>query len=73
MATVALARHAWVAAGSSVASPPHFIEASAAYGDRSKPINILKRNLQEECHDSAPVKKLPKKDAAIGLDSHRSW
>ena len=37
--------------------------------DRYKPINILKRSLEEECHDSAPVKKLPKKDAAIDLDS----
>ena len=35
--------------------------------DRSKPVNILKRSLEEECHDR--VKKLPKKDAAIDLDS----
>ena len=33
--------------------------------NRSKPVNILKRSLEEECHDSAPVKKVPKKDAAI--------
>ena len=34
-----------------------------------KPVNILKQSLEEECHDSAPVKKVPKKDATIDLDS----
>jgi len=37
--------------------------------DRSKPINILKRSLEEECHDSAPIKKIPRKDAAVDLES----
>ena len=37
--------------------------------DRSKPINILKRSLEEECHDSAPNKKIPRKDAAVDLES----
>ena len=34
--------------------------------DRSKPVNTLKRSLEEECHDSAPIKK---PHAAIDLDS----
>ena len=37
--------------------------------DQSKPVNTLKRCLEEECHDNAPIKKLPKKDAAIDLGS----
>ena len=34
--------------------------------DRSKPVNTLKRSLEEECHDSAPIKK---PHAAIDFDS----
>ena len=37
--------------------------------DKPKPVKVLKQSLEAECHGSAPINKVPRRDATIDLDS----